>query len=107
MFKIYFVNSAYEKDQVLMYDDTRDDDYLKLGNPKLHIEVNAAGTLDFELPSTNVAYSRIIPMVTELHVIKDNQKTHDKHIWFGRVLTIDTDLYGRWLGVSKRLHILR
>lgn len=93
MFKIYFVNSAYEKDQVLMYDDTRDDDYLKLGNPKLHIEVNAAGTLDFELPSTNVAYSRIIPMVTELHVIKDNQKTHDKHIWFGRVLTIDTDLY--------------
>lgn len=92
MFKIYFVNSAYEKDQVLMYDDTRDD--LKLGNPKLHIEVNTAGTLDFELSSTNVAYSRIIPMVTELHVIKDNQKTHDKHIWFGRVLTINTDLYG-------------
>ena len=99
MFKIYFVNSAYEKDQVLMYDDTRDDDGLKLGNPKLHIEVNAAGTLDFELPSTNVAYSRIIPMVTELHVIKDNQKTHDKHIWFGRVLTIDTDLYG-----TKTIH---
>lgn len=94
MFKIYFVNSAYEKDQVLMYDDTRDDDELKLGNPKLHIEVNAAGILDFELPSTNVAYSRIIPMVTELHVIKDNQKTHDKHIWFGRALTIDTDLHG-------------
>lgn len=94
MFKIYFVNSAYEKNQVLMYDDTRDDDDLKLGNPKLHIEVNTAGTLDFELPSTNVAYSRIIPMVTELHVIKDNQKTFNKHIWFGRVLTIDTDLYG-------------
>ena len=94
MFKIYFVNSAYKKDQVLMYDDTRDDDELKLGNPKLRIEVNAAGTLDFEIPSTNVAYSRIVPMVTELHVVKDNQKTHDKHIWFGRVLTIDTDLYG-------------
>lgn len=94
MFKIYFVNSAYEKNQVLMYDDTRDDDDLKLGNPKLHIEVNTAGTLDFELPSTNVAYTRIIPMVTELHVTKDNQKTHDKRIWFGRVLTIDTDLYG-------------
>ncbi len=94
MFKIYFVNSAYEKNQVLMYDDTRDDDELKLGNPKLHIEVNAAGTLDFELPPTNVAYSKIIPMVTEFHVIKDNQKTHDKRIWFGRVLTIDTDLYG-------------
>lgn len=93
MFKIYFVNSAYEKKQVLMYDDTRDDDELKLGTPKLHIEVNAAGTLDFELPTTNVAYSKIIPMVTELHVIKDNQKTRDKHIWFGRVLTIDTDLY--------------
>lgn len=99
MFKIYFVNSAYEKDQVLMYDDTRDDDELKLGNPKVHIEVNTAGTLDFELPATNVAYSRIIPMVTELHVIKDNQKTRDKHIWFGRVLTIDTDLYG-----TKTLH---
>lgn len=94
MFKIYFVNSAYEKEQVLMYDDTRDDDELKLGNPKLHIEANAAGTLDFELPPTNVAYSKIIPMVTEFHVIKDNQKTHDKHIWFGRVLTFDTDLYG-------------
>ena len=94
MFKIYFVNSAYEKNQVLMYDDTRYDDDLKLGNPKLHIEVNTAGTLDFELPTTNVAYSRIIPMVTELHVLKDNQKTHDKRIWFGRVLTIDTDLYG-------------
>lgn len=99
MFKIYFVNDAYEKDQVLMYDDTRDDDELKLGTPKLHIEVNAAGALDFELPMTNVAYSKIIPMVTELHVIKDNQKTHDKHIWFGRVLTIDTDLYG-----TKTIH---
>lgn len=99
MFKIYFVNSAYEKKQVLMYDDTRDDDELKLGNPKLHIEVNAAGTLDFELPPTNVAYSKIIPMVTEFHVIKDNQKTHDKHIWFGRVVTIDTDLYG-----TKTIH---
>jgi hypothetical protein len=94
LFKIYFVNGAYEKNQVLMYDDTRDDDELKLGNPKLHIEVNAAGTLDFELPPTNVAYSKIIPVVTEFHVIKDNQKTHNKHIWFGRVLTIDTDLYG-------------
>lgn len=93
MFKIFFVNSAYKKKQVLMYDDTRDDDELKLGNPKLHIEVNAAGTLDFELPPTNVAYSKIIPMVTEFHVIKDNQKTHDKRIWFGRALTIDTDLY--------------
>lgn len=99
MFKIYFVNSAYEKKQVLMYDDTRDDDELKLGTPKLHIEVNTAGTLDFELPMTNVAYSKIIPIVTELHVIKDNQKTHDKHIWFGRVLTIDTDLYG-----TKTIH---
>lgn len=99
MFKIYFVNSAYEKDQVLMYDDTRDDDELKLGNPKVHIEVNTAGTLDFELPTTNVAYSRLIPMVTELHVIKDNQKTHDKHIWFGRVLMINTDLYG-----TKTIH---
>lgn len=99
MFKIYFVNSAYEKKQVLMYDDTRDDDELKLGTPKLHIEVNTAGTLDFELPMTNVAYSKIIPMFTELHVIKDNQKTHDKHIWFGRVLTIDTDLYG-----TKTIH---
>lgn len=99
MFKIYFVNSAYQKKQVLMYDDTRDDDELKLGTPKLHIEVNAAGTLDFELPMTNVAYSKIIPMVTELHVIKDNQKTHDKHIWFGRVLTIDTDLHG-----TKTIH---
>lgn len=99
MFKIYFVNSAYEKKQVLMYDDTRYDDELKLGTPKLHIEVNAAGTLDFELPMTNVAYSKIIPMVTELHVIKDNQKTHDKRIWFGRVLTIDTDLYG-----TKTIH---
>lgn len=99
MFKIYFVNSAYEKDQVLMYDDTRDDDELKLGNPKVHIEVNTAGTLDFELPTTNVAYSRLIPMVTELHVIKDNQKTHDKRIWFGRVLMIDTDLYG-----TKTIH---
>lgn len=99
MFKIYFVNSAYEKKQVLMYDDTRDDDELKLGTPKLHIEVNTAGTLDFELPMTNVAYSKIIPMLTELHVIKDNQKTHDKHIWFGRVLTIDTDLYG-----TKTIH---
>lgn len=99
MFKIYFVNSAYEKDQVLMYDDTRDDDELKLGTPKLRIEVNAAGTLDFELPPTNVAYSKIIPMVTELHVFKDNQKTHDKHIWFGRVLTIDTDLHG-----TKTIH---
>lgn len=94
MFKIYFVNDAYEKHQVLMYDDMRDEDELKLGSPKLHIEVNAAGTLDFELPPTNVAYSKIIPMVTELHVLKDNQKTHNKRIWFGRVLTMDTDIYG-------------
>ena len=99
MYKIYIVNTPYVKDRILIYDDDVYDESLRLSDPKLHLEVNSAGTLEFSIAPDNVGYEKIVPMKTQFIVIrsdspeKNGTKQRNEIIWFGRALTIDTDIY--------------
>lgn len=99
MYKIYIVNTPYVKDRILIYDDDVYDESLRLSDPKLHLEVNSAGTLEFSITPDNVGYDKLVPMKTQFIVMrsdspeKNGTRQRNKIIWFGRALTIDTDIY--------------
>lgn len=99
MYKIYIVNTPYVKDRILIYDDDVYDESLRLSDPKLHLEVNSAGTLEFSIAPDNVGYEKIVPMKTQFIVIrsdspeKNGTRQRNEIIWFGRASTIDTDIY--------------
>lgn len=99
MYKIYIVNTPYVKDRILIYDDDVYDESLRLSDPKLHLEVNSAGTLKFSITPDNVGYDKLVPMKTQFIVMrsdspeKNGTRQRNKIIWFGRALTIDTDIY--------------
>lgn len=99
MYKIYIVNTPYVKDRILIYDDDVYDESLRLSDPKLHLEVNSAGTLEFSITPDNVGYDKLVPMKTQFIVMrsdspeKNGTRQRNEIIWFGRALTIDTDFY--------------
>mgnify|MGYP004513827251 CR=1 FL=1 len=99
MYKIYIVNTPYVKDRILIYDDDVYDESLRLSDPKLHLEVNSAGTLEFSIAPDNVGYEKIVPMKTQFIVVrsdspeKNGTRQRNEIIWFGRALTVDTDIY--------------
>lgn len=99
MYKIYIVNTPYVKDRILIYDDDVYDESLRLSDPKLHLEVNSAGTLEFSIAPDNVGYDKLVPMKTQFIVMrsdspeKNGTRQRNEIIWFGRALTIDTDIY--------------
>lgn len=81
MYKIY-------ADDILIYDDTSSDPYLKVVSPKLTMEVNAAGSLSITIPPGNAGYDTISLMTTDISVTKDGEE-----IWFGRVLQEEKDFW--------------
>lgn len=99
MYKIYIVNTPYVKDRILIYDDDVYDESLRLSDPKLHLEVNSAGTLEFSITPDNVGYDKLVPMKTQFIVMrsdspeKNGTRQRNEIIWFGRALTINTDIY--------------
>lgn len=99
MYKIYIVSTPYVKDRILIYDDDVYDESLRLSDPKLHLEVNSAGTLEFSITPDNVGYDKLVPMKTQFIVMrsdspeKNGTRQRNEIIWFGRALTIDTDIY--------------
>lgn len=99
MYKIYIVNTPYVKDLIMIHDDDIYDESLRLSDPKLHLEVNSAGTLEFSITPDNVGYDKLVPMKTQFIVMrsdspeKNGTKQRNEIIWFGRALSIDTDIY--------------
>ena len=83
MYKIY-------ADNILIYDDTSSDPYLKVGSPALTLEDNSAGSLKITIPPGNAGYDTINLMTTNISVVKD-----EKEIWFGRVLQEDKDFWNQ------------
>ena len=65
-------------DGVCIYNDAFALDNMKLANPKLTLEDNAAGSFVMTVPPSNLGYSTIIRMVTDIAVHKDG-----KEIWAG------------------------
>lgn len=75
-------------DGVCIYSDVFALDSMKVLNPKLILEDNAAGSLAMTLTPKNVGYSKIDRLITDISVQKDG-----KELWAGRVLEEDKDFY--------------
>lgn len=71
-----------------IYDDTYNEVEYVLTAPTLKLADNSAGSLEFTLPTTNVAYNTIQRMKTTITVKRDGVE-----IWEGRVLKEDRDFY--------------
>lgn len=75
-------------DGVCIYSDVFALDSMKVLNPKLILEDNAAGSLAMTLTPQNVGYSSIKRLTTDISVQKDG-----KELWAGRVLEENKDFY--------------
>lgn len=86
MYKIY-------ADNVLFFDNSLQmvDDQYKVIDPKLTMELNKAGSLEFTLPPSNLVYNTIEKLKTTIHVLDDT----DTEIWRGRILHDEKDFYNR------------
>ncbi len=62
-------------DGVCIYNDAFALDNMKLANPKLTLEDNAAGSFVMTVPPSNLGYSTIIRMVTDIAVHKDGKRS--------------------------------
>ena len=85
MYRIY-------ADDVLFYDTnlSYDEDYYVI-SPKLTMELNKAGSLEFILPPSNVVYNTLQKLKTTIHVYDDS----GLEIFRGRVLHDEKDFYNR------------
>lgn len=81
MYKIY-------ADDLLIYDDTSSDPYVKVTSPKLSLAENSAGSLTMTVPPGNVGYDTIVRMATDITVTKN-----DEYYWAGRVLQEKKDFW--------------
>lgn len=75
-------------DGACIYSDVFALESMKVLNPKLTMEDNAAGSLVMTLPPQNVGYSTINRLTTDISVQKDGVE-----FWSGRVLQENKDFY--------------
>lgn len=95
MYKIYASGEYYDEQKkvyipfdMLIYDDTSADPYVKVASPTLSLEESAAGSLKMTIPPGNAGYDYIVPMVTDIRVEKDGGI-----IWDGRVIQESKDFW--------------
>lgn len=81
MYKIFANNS-------IIFDDVAPLQSLKLIEPRLVLEENAAGSLTFTVPPDHVAYNSLECMTTELIVTQD-----DIEIWRGRIISEEVNFW--------------
>lgn len=84
------VIARYRDVDYIIHDSRITDEECKVISPVLTVEDNKSGILEFTIAPSNNGYSKIYPMLTECRVLKN-----EKIIWFGRVLTVDSDFYKR------------
>lgn len=74
---IYEIPSAFETDYAFL-------------DPKVKNEMGKAGSFEFGMESSNPWYSSLLQLKSMMRVVYD-----DETVFFGRVLTIDTDMWGK------------
>ena len=73
-------------DDICIYNDMSPLEELRLISPELVLEDSAAGSLTLTIPYTNVGYSLIQRLTTDITVFKEGNE-----IWSGRVIEEDRD----------------
>lgn len=81
--------TIYADDNLLYSPNIEDVRFLAL-EPKLTVELNKAGSLEFKLPPGNIKYNSIQKLKSVLTVYYDEEE-----MWRGRVLSSDSDFYRR------------
>lgn len=84
------VIARYMNKDYVIHDDRVTDAEVKIISPVFTVEDNKSGSLEFTITKSNNGYSVMNLMQTECRVTKNN-----KIVWFGRVLTADSDFYNR------------
>lgn len=79
-------------DETLIYSDNYPTEDTTITNVTLTMEVNHAGSLSITIPPTNVGYSEITHLTTELIVYRSENQTM-KEMWRGRVIMEDKDFW--------------
>lgn len=79
-------------DETLIYSDNYPTEDTTITNVTLTMEVNHAGSLSITIPPTNVGYSEITHLTTELIVYRNENQTM-KEMWRGRVIMEDKDFW--------------
>ena len=79
-------------DGVCIYNDAFALDNMKLANPKLTLEDNAAGSFVMTVPPSNLGYSTIIRMVTDIAVHKDGKESSPSALllWWMKIFRLIT-----------------
>ncbi len=78
------------RDKVYIYDDEMPyDKTRRVSSPKLSMEINSAGSLEFSFTSENIGYGLIRGLECEIGV-----EQNGKNIWFGRPISVDEDQWG-------------
>lgn len=75
-------------DDLCIYDDVSPSEQLSLNSPKLTLADNAAGSFSFTMPMSNIGYTEVERMKSEIVVIKDGTE-----IWSGRVISEEKDYW--------------
>lgn len=100
MFSIYLKNTREHSDSVLIYDDLNPDPMYSLIDVTLTREDNASGSLEFEVPLSNIGYSLINPYEqdSDIFVYKKGYKNTygldgtDDVYWSGRIASVSKDI---------------
>lgn len=86
---MYEIRYIKDSTNIPFYKDTiAGGDSVRLTSPELDLKDNAAGTLTFTMPVTNVIYDMIEPTTPTIEVYRDNT-----WIWSGRPLSISKDFW--------------
>jgi len=75
-------------DGVCIYNDIHLTDSTTVVNPKLTLEDNGAGSLAVTLPPSNIGYSSIERLITDISVRQNGEE-----LWAGRVLSEEKDFW--------------
>lgn len=90
MYRIYMLRTSDVRDRVYIYDDEMPyDKTRRLISPKLCMEINSAGSLEFSFTSENIGYGLIRGLACEIGV-----EQNGRIIWYGRPISIDEDQWG-------------
>lgn len=100
MFSIYIKAPRNNPLSKLIYDDINLDDDFKLIEPKLMVEDNSAGSLEFEVPLCNVEINGIDPYHSDMDIFVykmgyskeytiGNSVEIDDIYWAGRIVSVD------------------
>ena len=90
MYRIYVLRTSDVRDRVYIYDDEMPyDKTRRVISPRLTMEINSAGSLEFSITSANIGYRLIRGLACEIGV-----EQNGNIIWYGRPISIDEDQWG-------------